>query len=82
MVSSTRSSRKRAREVVWVDVFMGDTDVVIPSDEFNTPDHFNTMTASQQARFLRGYNMEDNLENVRRKVTECLSFKLSLALQT
>ncbi len=75
MVSSTRSSRKRAREVVWADVFMGDTDVVIPSDEFNTPDHFNTMTASQQARFLRGYNMEDNLENVGRKVTECLSFK-------
>jgi hypothetical protein len=69
---STRSSRKRAREVVWAEVF---TDVVIPSDEGITPDHFNTMTASQQTKFLHRYNMKDNLEYVQRRVAECLSLK-------
>lgn len=74
-VATTRSSRKRSRELAWCDVLLG-TGIAVPSTEFNTPNHFVEMDQLQQAMFLRRIGLNSREEGLlRTKIKEALKLK-------
>lgn len=74
-VATTRSSRKRSRELAWCDVLEG-TGLVVPSREFNTPYHFMEMDQEQQATFLARMGLDERGSALlRTKLNEALQSK-------
>lgn len=72
---STRSSRKRAREIDWNVVLEG-TGIRIPADEYITPYHFVDMTALQQEYFLTRMGLDSRGRNMlTTKLRETLASK-------
>ena len=73
--ASSRSSRKRAREIVWCDVLEG-TGILIPATEFNTPHHFVDMNQSQQESFLTRLGLASREQDLlKTKLQEALESK-------
>ena len=72
-MSTTRSSKKRAREVGWLDIF--EENPLTLTEEFITPEQYMTMSTNQKIKFRRQNDLKVNLQEVQLRITQCFSRK-------